>query len=235
MASRRNGTASPAAVIEAHEEAHVETPKDVIDRTVSATSDAVAHTTEEMVDTAEKVVESIFATQTAESGSWPPPLFVHRNASEMEQYYVRHRWQSQWLYYDAKATENKKNYQALQLVIGVGSVAVPVLLGMEWIPNIIPVAISLVVAAAAAVENVKKYGDNWRSYRQAAEELQREKALFDVLTGPYKRAKQPFLRFVERCEDVIAQQNGQFLQRQDENEKKEDNTADASASPADIG
>jgi hypothetical protein len=147
--------------------------------------------------------------------AWPPPLYTLPNATLAEKYYLKQRWQSQWLWYDKKAAENKNKHQFLQVVIGVGSVAVPVLLGIEALRSY-AVWVSLVVAAAASIENVKKYGDNWRSYRRAAENLSREKSLYDVNAGPYRTSKKPFARFVERCEEVIAQQNGQFYQREDQ-------------------
>jgi hypothetical protein len=147
--------------------------------------------------------------------AWPPPLYTPANATLAEKFYLKQRWQSQWLWYDKKAAENKNKHQFLQVVIGVGSVAVPVLLGIEAVRSY-AVWVSLIVAAAASIENVKKYGDNWRSYRRAAENLSREKSLFDVNAGPYRAAKKPFARFVERCEEVIAQQNGQFYQREDQ-------------------
>lgn len=148
--------------------------------------------------------------------TWPPPLFMPRTVSLPEKYYMKHRWQSQWLWYDKKAAENKRKHQALQVLIGVGSVAVPVLLGLQEPWRDFAVWVSLVVAAAASIENVKKYGDNWRSYRRAAENLSREKSLYDVNAGPYRVSKRPFARFVERCEEVIAQQNGQFYQRDEQ-------------------
>ncbi len=148
--------------------------------------------------------------------TWPPPLYTPGSASLSEKYYMKHRWQSQWLWYDKKAAENKTKHQALQVLIGVGSVAVPVLLGLQEPWRDFAVWVSLLVAAAASIENVKKYGDNWRSYRRAAENLNREKSLYDVSAGPYKSSKRPFARFVERCEEVIAQQNGQFYQREEQ-------------------
>jgi hypothetical protein len=155
------------------------------------------------------------AEQKLLEAAWPPPLFTPASATLAEKYYLKQRWQSQWLWYDKKAAENKNKHQLLQVVIGVGSVAVPVLLGIEALRTY-AVWVSLVVAAAASIENVKKYGDNWRSYRRAAENLSREKSLYDVNAGPYRTAKKPFARFVERCEEVIAQQNGQFYQREDQ-------------------
>jgi hypothetical protein len=151
---------------------------------------------------------------------WPPPLYTPTAASLAEKYYLKQRWQSQWLWYDKKAGENKWKHQSLQVLIGVGSVAVPVLLTAQEPWSNLAAVVSLVVAAAASVENVKKYGENWRSYRRAAEELNREKSLFDVNAGPYRTSKKPFARFVERCEEVIAQQNGQFYQRDDQTQSQ---------------
>jgi hypothetical protein len=172
----------------------------------------------------QKLVENVMRqsegkTEQDEAAVWPPPLYLMRTASDAERYYMKYRWQNQWQYYDGKATENKRNYQWLQLTIGIGSVAVPVLLGFQGTFTIVATIVSLVVAAAAAVENVKKYGDGWRSFRSAAEALQREKALYDVSAGPYRVAKRPFIRFVERCEDIIAQQNGQFMQRDEQQQQ----------------
>ena len=151
---------------------------------------------------------------------WPPPLFTPSTASLAEKFYLKQRWQSQWKWYDKKAAENKTKHQGLQVIIGAGSVAVPVLLQLPDPWNKTSVVISLIVAVAAVVENVKKYGDNWRSYRRAAENLSREKALFDVNAGPYRTSKKPFARFVERCEEIIAQQNGQFYQRDEQTQQQ---------------
>ena len=153
---------------------------------------------------------------------WPPPIFVRRDMSNEERYYVEHRWHSQWTFFDKKASENKARYQRLQVVIGVGSVAVPVLVGikgdtteMQNVLYLLTVVISLGVAIAAALENVYKFGDNWRSYRQAAEELKQEKSLYDIRAGRYTNIPKPFTRFVERCEEIIAQQNGRWIQTQE--------------------
>jgi ABC-type multidrug transport system fused ATPase/permease subunit len=177
--------------------------------------------TADEISAEQKLVESVMRQtenkiQQEEASVWPPPLFVMRTASDAERYYMKYRWQNQWQYYDGKATENKRNYQWLQLTIGIGSVAVPVLLGFQGSFTIVATIVSLIVAASAAIENVKKFGDGWRSFRSAAEALQREKALYDVSAGPYRIAKRPFIRFVERCEDIIAQQNGQFMQREEQ-------------------
>lgn len=164
------------------------------------------------------------------AGVWPPPIYLDaETATKHERFYVEHRWYMQWSYYDNKAAEAKRVYQRLQLIIGIGSVTVPVLVGLtpvndqgRYLIQAVTVAISLIVAAAAAIENVKKYGDAWRNYRGAAEELAREKSLYDVGSGPYRQAQKPFLLFAERCEDVIAKQNGAFLALKEEKEVDKD-------------
>lgn len=159
------------------------------------------------------------------TGVWPPPIFVDASASEQETYYMEHRWYTQWNWYDTKASQAKKEYQRLQIIIGIGSVTVPVLVSLAPIASdtngrnaltLITVLISLLVAAAAAIENVKKYGDAWRTYRSAAEDLKREKSLYDVRSGPYRKSKRPFLLFVERCEDIMAKQNGSWAALKEE-------------------
>jgi hypothetical protein len=151
--------------------------------------------------------------------SWPPPMYIKRNVNPDERYYMEHRWNSQWSFFDKKATENKNLYHRYQRIIGVGSVAVPVLVGINPVDNLardllyfLTVAISLSVAIAAAIENIYKYGDNWRSYRQAAEELKQEKSLYDARAGRYSTPAKPFTSFVERCEEIMAQQNGRWVQ-----------------------
>jgi len=162
--------------------------------------------------------------------TWPPPVFMTAQSSDQERFYMEHRWHAQWSWYDKRASDAKTTHQRLQLIIGIGSVTVPVLVGFSLFDQlgvgiaqqILTVAISLAVAIASAVENVLKPGDNWRSFRAAAEELTREKAMYDVKAGPYRRTKNPFQLFTERCEDIIAKQNGQWLQMQTVEERDDD-------------
>lgn len=150
---------------------------------------------------------------------WPPPIYIDENAPPEERYYMEHRWYTQWNWYDTRAASAKRSYQRLQLIIGIGSLAIPALVGLNPLAEagssrtaltLLTVFISVVVAAATAIENVKKHGDAWRSYRTAAEELKREKSLYDVRSGSYRKSKKPFLLFVERCEDIMAKQNGSW-------------------------
>lgn len=164
------------------------------------------------------------------SSVWPPPIFVTKQASHQELFYIEHRWHAQYSWYDKRATDAKKMHTALRLIVGIGSVIVPVLIGSNWLDlfgivgmqQFLTIAISLAVAIATAIETVYKPGDNWRSYRAAAEELAREKTMYDVKAGPYRRSKNAFLLFTERCEDIITKQNGQWLQMHTVEEQEDD-------------
>lgn len=159
------------------------------------------------------------------SGTWPPPIYIDGSqAGREERFYMEHRWHAQWSYYDRKANVSRKVYQRLQLVVGIGSVTVPVLVSvgpsfgasMQTVVTLFTIVISLCVTVATAIENVKQYGENWRTMRSAAEELAREKALYDVKGGAYRNLKHPFLLFAERCESIIDRQNGAWAALKEE-------------------
>lgn len=152
---------------------------------------------------------------------WPPPIFVRQGLSPQERYYIEHRWYSQWSFFDTKATQSKNRYYRTQIIVGLGSVTVPVLVGINAsgiaadVLYFVTVIISLSVAMATAIEALYTFGDNWRSYRSAAEDMYQEKSLYDVKAGRYMNNNQAFIRFVERCEEIIAQQNGRWVQSQE--------------------
>lgn len=85
-----------------------------------------------------------------------------------------------------------------------------------WIQIIqaIPAILSGMVAGAAALENVMSYGSNWRAFQFAADGMERERAMFEANAGIYRNSPNAYSLFVERCEDVIAQESGRFFARQ---------------------
>lgn len=134
-------------------------------------------------------------------------------------HYIRTRWYPAWYFYDNRAARFKSRYIRLQLFIALGSVTVPIMIGFNnLVPNWIPALLSGMVAAATAIENVQKNGDNWRAFRNAAEGLNREKVLYEAMAGPYSRSNAPFRLFVERSEDIIAEETGRYFERQQEEE-----------------
>lgn len=94
--------------------------------------------------------------------------------------YLQQRWQSQRDYYSKQSVRNKRLHQGLQLFIALGAIAAPIILNIPEVPKLVPAFISSLVAGAVALENVYRFGDNWRNFRQTLEALKRERALFDT-------------------------------------------------------
>jgi hypothetical protein len=172
--------------------------------------------------------------------AWPPPIFLRKSVSAQERYYMSNRWHSQWAYYDRKATEAKNTYFSIQRFVVIGGVIVPVIVALGYslstvlesifgwaagtgrpIIDVITVVISATIGIAAAIESLYKHGDDWNSYRSAAEELLAEKSFYDMQSGPYANNPNPFATFVERTEGVIANQNGKYFQAQQQNLQKQ--------------
>lgn len=174
------------------------------------------------------VADSAEANILVPSGTWPPPIYLDHATTAQERYYMEHRWHAQWEWYDKRAAFFKKRHQRIQLVIGVGAGIVPALVAINtndpiaasWL-KFATICLSLIVTTFTVWENVYKHGDMWRSFRSAAEDLAREKALYDMRASHYMRSKSPFMRFVERTEEIIAKQNGQWLNQHMQQEEGE--------------
>lgn len=68
------------------------------------------------------------------------------------------RWDSQKKYYSDKSGENKRRYEALQMITMIGSVLAPVFIITSddaIISKIIPIVISLIVAISTGTERIK--------------------------------------------------------------------------------
>ena len=83
--------------------------------------------------------------------------------------------------------------------------------------NAVPAVLSGLVAGATALENVQNYGANWRAFQFAADGLERERALVEANSGPYRKNKNPYRLFIERSEDVVAQETGRYFAREEPN------------------
>jgi len=137
------------------------------------------------------------------------------NMTKQETYLLQ-RWQTQRDYYSKQSARNKRWHQGLQLFIAVGAIAVPIILNIPEIPKQIPTILSGLVAGAAALENVYRFGDNWRNFRQTLEALKRERALFDASAGPYRDSENAFTLFVERVESLTSEETMRYFPKERE-------------------
>lgn len=140
--------------------------------------------------------------------------------------YVTSRLDNQIKYYDNKAILYKKyhdNINILSIVMSTGGSFLTIF-GLlfncvePWL-TIIGSLAGIMVASSLAIDKLKRFGELFVIYRRTCESLKREKYLFETLSGEYQSNKNAFNLLVERCESIMATENGTWVQL---NEKKKD-------------
>ena len=126
------------------------------------------------------------------------------------QEYLNDRYQGQVGWYDRKANQNKRIYQALQWGVILLASSLPVLIsalpdGDVWKGATTGIAILLAVGTAGL--KTFKYQESWLTYRGTAEMLEREKYFFEARVGPYAAAADPQAMFVESAETLMLREN----------------------------
>jgi hypothetical protein len=135
--------------------------------------------------------------------------------------YLRSRWLDQIVWLEGAAKRNQRRYYTLRLVAIIGGVIVPALVSLNVRKDDVASAIawttfavSLVVAAAVAVEEFFHYGDRWRHYRRSAELLKGEGWQYFELTGAYaghRTHASAFRTFAAGVEGVIGEDVADYL------------------------
>ncbi|MGI0492947.1 DUF4231 domain-containing protein [Alkalinema pantanalense CENA528] len=132
---------------------------------------------------------------------------------ELQKYYLTARWLDQVLWIESRASQSRDWHYRLRVTAIIGSVLVPILVGINpgleggqkdaW--RYLTTGISAVVAGATAIEQFFNYGERWRNYRRAAEELKSQGWQYFELCGPYNNTthRQGFSKFHEAVEDII--------------------------------
>ncbi len=125
--------------------------------------------------------------------------------SETKQEIALERWQNQKDYYSKRVGNYKRWHLGLQLYMGITAVSVPILLSIPHISPLIPSILSGTIAAAAVIENVNHYGENWRTFRITLETLKREKILYNIGADVYKglSVDDAATLFATRTEDIL--------------------------------
>jgi Protein of unknown function (DUF4231) len=133
---------------------------------------------------------------------------------DRQKLYLRSRWLDQIAWFERSAKRNQRRYYALRLVAIVGGVIGPALVSLNVRENDVASAIawttfgvSLVVAAAVAVEEFFHYGERWRHYRRTAELLKSQGWQYFELAGAYAGYRTHgagFRAFAATIESLIA-------------------------------
>jgi hypothetical protein len=163
--------------------------------------------------------------------------------------YLKQRWLSELTYLSASARRHQRFHYLLQVIIIVGGVTIPALVGLRvgvesnWtgIAQGAAFVLGLVVAIAAALEGFFRWGDRWRHFRLRHEQLMAEGWAFLELAGVYARFdshQAAFKTFVTRTEDKIGQEVQLYItevvrqvESEDRTGKKEGNTSTARPIP----
>jgi hypothetical protein len=130
-----------------------------------------------------------------------------------EKLFLRLRWLDQVMWMEETADAARNRYYTLRLTTIIGGVIVPALISLHLkghkgaVVAAIAVAISLVVALSAAVEEFFHYGERWRHYRRTVELLKEEGWQFFQSSGPYRAShKDPdraYAAFAGRVESLL--------------------------------
>jgi len=140
---------------------------------------------------------------------------------ERQKLYLRVRWLDQIAWLETSAKRSQRRYNALRLVAIVGGVIVPALVSLNvretnvatriaWTTFVV----SLIVAAAVAVEGFFRYGERWRHYRRTAELLKSQGWQYFELAGAYEGHRThggAFRAFAAAVESVISDDVEMYL------------------------
>lgn len=116
-------------------------------------------------------------------------------------------------WYDKKAVFNKTWHVRLGLIIITAGAATSIIQiwspspeGVHW-STWLSAVFGAIVIIAKGVDSLWKFDENWSNYRQAAEELKRERRFYVNSIGPYASSPDEtsaFQLFVKRIEGIIA-------------------------------
>lgn len=124
--------------------------------------------------------------------------------------YLADRWEGQYRYFSKAARENKKRFEQIKLAEIVLAALIPfcsILIDAEWMwMRMVVGGLGVVVTILGGMALVKKYQDNWVSYRVTAEALKSEKYLFLMKSGIYAGTDAEEV-FVNRVETILGDEN----------------------------
>lgn len=140
--------------------------------------------------------------------------------------YINDRLDDQIKYYDLKSIEYKKKHENISLatiiisaLIALVPAFIDILPNCKGIITFLSALLAATITVLQAIDKLKKYNDLFYQFRMTCEKLKQEKELYLYQSGEYKRTDEMTNEqlFVERCERIMATENGTWAQL---NEKK---------------
>ena len=138
--------------------------------------------------------------------------------SETEKQFITDRWLNYVIWWDSRASKHKRLHFRLRIIVVIGGVVIPALIGTAATPNLsglrteqvniiqwVAFALSLLVGVCAALEELFHHGEIWRDKRSAGEILKCEGWRYFQLVGKYKGKTHPeaYTDFASTVEDMI--------------------------------
>lgn len=140
--------------------------------------------------------------------------------------YLNERIDGQIKWYGGKSRDNKRWYYQSRTVIIVCGALIPLLVGYangqwEWLKYAAG-ALGAMVAIAEGLLSLKKYLENWTTYRSTSERLKREKLLYLNKVGEDYAAgdEAAFKQFVLKAELIMTSENQDWTAHLDPNQGK---------------
>ena len=148
----------------------------------------------------------------------------------LQKRYLTSRWLDQLAWLEGKAGRARDWYYRLRLITIVGAVMVPALVILDGdTAKYATAALSIVVAASAAIEQFFRFGDRWHHYRATAERMKAEGWLYAELAGAYSAKggthQAAFPSFANRIEELIKSDVEVYLTKVAVEKSKEAETA----------
>ena len=144
--------------------------------------------------------------------------------------YIKDRFQQQLDWMSAKAEKNQVKYRTLRVITLFCAITLPFLTGyltdQLWYLKVVIGVLGVVIAFSEGLLSLYKYQDNWLTYRNSVNALNREKVMYDTQSGVYFKLSpgDAFHTFVNNVENILANENVLWTVNMKENktDKKND-------------
>lgn len=151
----------------------------------------------------------------------------------LQKRFMKSRWLDQVLWLEGRATKSRSRHNTLRLITIIGGVLVPAVVSansanvsqqnLKHVLGWTAFGLSQAVAISAAVEEFFHFGENYRRYRNTAENMKIQGWQFFQLTGPYKDAtnhSEAYPTFASNVENIIQQDVEGYISQAVESDKE---------------
>ena len=136
-------------------------------------------------------------------------------------------------YYAQQVTSNTYRHNILQLIVLLGSIVLPFLIGNAGmiqethLPQWIPILVSMIVAISAGIDGYFKFGETCAKFRAVCQLITREQRLYKYQIGAYKALASEEERFSKFKEQVEEYMSNLYPSKKDSNPEETSSPANA--------